>query len=739
MSGKTCRGLRGFAAGGIVDVPGASRSGVADDIHVDDAPVGGFVLPADSVLALRRSNPELLAQILAAIQQAGGDADGAATAQIAISNGELFIPPEAVALLGGAEVLNAIKDATHQPVAAPAAKPIDAPPPPGGVNAPLDAVVQPPRGLPGIGGAGVLPDAAMPGSGQAQQQRTFFKGGGAVARGLFTGGGLARRAFPNGGQLTNPDEEKALESNQYMAPTPAQKAASAAHAVEVVRDAQARRAQQAETPWQQPEDPTETAAQQAGRDLAADASKVSAQVAQAQAAKPIDNYEYGKHSAELARQYNEDYAAIRAAGGGRMGILGLAARTAPMMMGTGIADAVSGAAHATGIGNFVRGLFGGADSFIDKPKQSDGGSLVKSANAAPTPASQPQQSTKPANTDAPAAQQQGGWKPTGIAGVMRRGNEYSNVPEIGADGKPTGGYVSAFAPAEIRQGAAAAAPAGLSTGAQVAGGGGAYARPPATNVAGINPNLLGDGGAAVLAAQRAAIMRGEPYELNTARGLPGIQAPAAAPTFQKTLREIADEQRIRDALLSAAADPKRLRGAKDITARQRSAQDAAQRRLLDYEKGQRDFQLAWQNAQQNAMNNAANTGLRAAELAARQQEAAQPRGLTSAGGQGVQQQPSGKDRIDALRATLMEQAAQGNGRALAVLQQLDGKGGGNGGEEWSLRDIDNSEGGKTPTLMPSAALLQRIAQETGQQPRFENGMFFILDGKGEKRFIQPGK
>ncbi len=35
----------------------------------------------------------------------------------------------------------------------------------------------------------VLPDAALPGSGQAQQQRTFFKGGGAV-RWLMLDGGL---------------------------------------------------------------------------------------------------------------------------------------------------------------------------------------------------------------------------------------------------------------------------------------------------------------------------------------------------------------------------------------------------------------------------------------------------------------------------------------------------------------------------------------------------------------------
>lgn len=180
MSGMHCRGLkgwRGFAAGGLVSVPGASTSGVADDIHVDDAPVGAFVLPADSVRVLRETQPELLAQILAAIQQAGDG--GGQTAQIAISNGELFIPPAAVEMLGGAEVLNAIKDATHTNVAAPAAKPLDAPPPPGGVNAPLDAVVQPPRGLPGVAGA-VLPDAAMPGSGQAQQQRTFFMDGGEV-------------------------------------------------------------------------------------------------------------------------------------------------------------------------------------------------------------------------------------------------------------------------------------------------------------------------------------------------------------------------------------------------------------------------------------------------------------------------------------------------------------------------------------------------------------------------------
>lgn len=244
-------------------------------------------------------------------------------------------------------------------------------------------------------------------------------------------------------------------------------------------------------------------------------------------------------------------------------------------------------------------------------------------------------------------------------------------------------------------------------------------------VVGVSPAISRALSAARLQAARegrfddvAASYGGQP------RGLPGGGAPS--------MPRLSDQERkmLMDAATNPGGDPRleyKLRtNGRNMSGRMhrlgQEVKDRQSRAALQL------LQLDGQAAQQQAAI------AQAAQNAALTAAAQQPRGV-----QGVQQQPSGKDRIDALRATLMEQAAQGNGRALAVLQQLDGKGGGKGGEEWSLRDIDNSEGGKTPTLMPSAALLQRIAQETGQQPRFENGMFFILDGKGEKRFIQPGK
>ncbi len=103
----------------------------------------------------------------------------------------MFIPPAAVAMPGGAEVLAAIKDATHQQSGAPAAKPLDAPPPPGGVNAPLASVLAMPQRGAAMGAVprGLPVGMVQPGTAAADAQRTFFKGGGAV-RWLMLDGGL---------------------------------------------------------------------------------------------------------------------------------------------------------------------------------------------------------------------------------------------------------------------------------------------------------------------------------------------------------------------------------------------------------------------------------------------------------------------------------------------------------------------------------------------------------------------
>ena len=127
------------------------------------------------------------------------------------------------------------------------------------------------------------------------------------------------------------------------------------------------------------------------------------------------------------------------------------------------------------------------------------------------------------------------------------------------------------------------------------------------------------------------------------------------------------------------------------------------------------------NRQQAAQANTINAQMRAAEIAARQQEAAQPSGLPSA-----------------LDMAKLQGQQLSNAKASAELQRyLQGSDKPTKKNGWERRTID-VEGQKMDVFEPTNETLNEIAQTYGVAPQRDGGGWFVeVDGK--KQYIQPEK